>query len=211
MKGDDKLREETERKLMNAGDDRSAPSAAARPPPGCLHRISLERRRFVLAEAAWHHAERPLALTLGDPAGIGPDITLLAWLARAAEADSALRAAWAILTVLAARADALGLAVPIATIAEAEAAEGRFAEELPVLPVTVAGPVVPGRPDEAAAPAVQHSIERAVRLVLDGEARAIVTNPISKAVLYRGGLRLSRSYRISRRPRRFGRGRLPTR
>ena len=132
------------------------------------------------------HAERPLALTLGDPAGIGLDITLLAWLAREHEAippfvllgDPA---------VLEERAEALGLGVPVATIAETEAAEGRFAEELPVLPVPVAGTVVAGRPDPAAVPAVQQSIEQAVRLVKDGEARAMVTNPISKAMLYRGG------------------------
>jgi 4-hydroxythreonine-4-phosphate dehydrogenase len=132
------------------------------------------------------HAERPLALTLGDPAGIGPDITLLAWLAQRHEpippfvllGDAA---------VLDERAEALGLRVPIATIAEAEAAEGRFAEELPVLPIPVAGTVIPGRPDQAAVPAVQQSIEQAVRLVKQGEARAVVTNPISKSMLYRGG------------------------
>ncbi len=132
------------------------------------------------------HAECPLALTLGDPAGIGPDITLLAWLARSHEpippfvllGDAA---------VLDERAEALGLRVPIAVIAEAEAAEGRFAEELPVLPIPVAGTVVPGRPDQAAVPAVQQSIEQAVRLVKQDEARAVVTNPISKSMLYRGG------------------------
>lgn len=132
------------------------------------------------------HAETPLALTLGDPAGIGPDITLLAWLAQGHEHIPP----FVLLgdpTVLAARAELLGLKVPIATIGEAETAEARFAEELPVLPVTVAGEVVPGRPDESAAPAVKHSIEQAVRLVQSGEARAVVTNPISKAVLYRGG------------------------
>ncbi len=132
------------------------------------------------------HAETPLALTSGDPAGIGPDITLLAWLAQSHEPIPP----FLLLgdpTVLAARAELLGLKVPIATIAEAEAAEARFAEELPVLPITVTGEVVPGQPDIAAAPAVQQSIERAVRLVQSGEARAIVTNPISKAMLYRGG------------------------
>jgi 4-hydroxythreonine-4-phosphate dehydrogenase len=132
------------------------------------------------------HAERPLALTLGDPAGIGPDITLLAWLAREHEAippfvlvgDPA---------VLDERAETLGLRVPIAAIAEAEAAASRFAEELPILPIPVAGQVVAGRPDAATVPAVQQSIIEAVRLVKADEARAVVTNPISKAMLYRGG------------------------
>jgi len=131
-------------------------------------------------------AERPLALTLGDPAGIGPDITLLAWLAREQEAVPP----FVLLgdpTVLAARAEALGLRVPIATVSDPVVAEERFAEELPVLPLIVAGTVEAGRPDEAAAPAIQHSIEQAVHLVQNGEARAVITNPISKAMLYRGG------------------------
>ncbi len=132
------------------------------------------------------HAETPLALTMGDPAGIGPDITLLAWLAQAHEAIPPF-VLLGDATVLAARAEVLGLKVPITTIAEAEAAEARFAEELPVLPITVVGEVIAGRPDIGAAAAVQHSIERAVRLVQSGEARAIVTNPISKAMLYRAG------------------------
>ena len=130
--------------------------------------------------------ERPLALTLGDPAGIGPDITLLAWLAQYHEpippfvlvGDPA---------VLASRAELLRLKVPLAIVGEAETAEARFAEELPVLPVTVCGEVVPGRPDTAAVPALQQSIEQAVCLVESGQARAVVTNPISKATLYRGG------------------------
>jgi 4-hydroxythreonine-4-phosphate dehydrogenase len=132
------------------------------------------------------HAETPLALTLGDPAGIGPDISLRAWLAQSHEPVPP----FVLLgdpTVLEARADLLGVKVPIAAIGEAQAAEARFAEELPVFTVAVAGDVMPGRPNPAAAPAVQASIEQAVRLAQDGEVRAIVTNPISKAMLYRAG------------------------
>jgi 4-hydroxythreonine-4-phosphate dehydrogenase len=131
-------------------------------------------------------AGRPLALTLGDPAGIGPDITLLAYAARAAEeippflllgdAD-----------VLAARARALRLDIGIEAISDPAAAPALFPTALPVLPVPVSGTVVPGRPDPIAAVAVQRSIEQAVALVLGGGARAVVTNPISKAVLYRAG------------------------
>jgi 4-hydroxythreonine-4-phosphate dehydrogenase len=130
--------------------------------------------------------ERPLALTLGDPAGIGPDITLLAFQARVTE-----RIPPFVLLgdpeVLAARARALGLAVAIEAIHEPDAATGRFAEALPVLPIAVSGDVVPGRPDPAAAMVIQQSIERAVALVLEGAASAVVTNPIGKAVLYRAG------------------------
>lgn len=131
-------------------------------------------------------AERPLALTLGDPAGIGPDITLLAWKARTRESippfvllgDAA---------VLAGRADALGLSVAIGEVADASDAIGVFADALPVLPVPVAGAVIAGHPDQEAMPAVQQSIVRAVSLAVQGAARAVVTNPISKATLYRAG------------------------
>jgi len=131
-------------------------------------------------------AATPLALTLGDPAGIGPDITLLAYAARSRESippfvllgDAA---------VLAARAEALDLPIPIATVASAREALDVFDEALPVLPVEVPGPVVAGRPDVAAAPAVKQSIELAVDLVHRGEACAVVTNPIAKSLLYQAG------------------------
>ena len=130
--------------------------------------------------------ERPLALTLGDPAGIGPDITLLAFQARVAE-----RIPPFVLLgdpeVLAARARTLGVAIAIEAIRQPAAATRRFAEALPVLPIAVSGGVVPGRPDPAAAAAIQQSIEHAVALVREGAASAVVTNPISKAVLYRAG------------------------
>ncbi|MGC2410479.1 MAG: 4-hydroxythreonine-4-phosphate dehydrogenase PdxA [Methyloceanibacter sp.] len=130
--------------------------------------------------------ERPLALTLGDPAGISPDITLLAFQARVAERIPPF-VLLGDADVLAARARTLGLAVAIEAIREPGAATWRFTEALPVLPIAVSGGVIPGRPDPAAAGAIQQSIEDAVTLVLEGAASAIVTNPISKAVLYRGG------------------------
>ena len=131
-------------------------------------------------------SDRPLALTLGDPAGIGPDITLRAFRAREREAippfvllgDPGL---------LLDRAKALGLAVRIETVDDMRSGAALFADALPVLPINLPGPVTPGRPDVACGRAVQQSIEDAVRLVLQGEASAVVTNPVSKAMLYRGG------------------------
>jgi 4-hydroxythreonine-4-phosphate dehydrogenase len=123
---------------------------------------------------------------MGDPAGIGPDIALAAWLAQREQPVPAFVLLGDV-TVLEQRADALGLRVPIAAVAEAEAAEERFAEELPVLPIPVARPVTAGRPDAAAAPATMQSIERGVSLVQQGKASAVVTNPIAKAVLYGAG------------------------
>jgi 4-hydroxythreonine-4-phosphate dehydrogenase len=132
------------------------------------------------------NANKPLALTLGDPAGIGPDISLFAFAAR----RHAHVPPFVLLgdpEVLRGRARALDLAIPIEVIEDASAAPALFAEALPVLPVNVGSPVVAGRPDRGAAPAIRHSIEQAVALVVDGAARAVVTNPISKAVLYRSG------------------------
>jgi 4-hydroxythreonine-4-phosphate dehydrogenase len=131
-------------------------------------------------------AQTPLALTLGDPAGIGPDITLLAYAARASE-DIPPFVLLGDEAVLAARADALGLSVPLATVTDANEALDIFGDALPVLPIEIAGNVVAGRPDLAAMPAVEQSIEDAVSLVRDGAARAVVTNPISKSLLYQVG------------------------
>lgn len=112
-----------------------------------------------------------LALTMGDPAGIGPEITLAAWRALRDELPFVLLG------------DAsLGRAV--GSVAEAGAV---FADMLPVLPVALAVPSTPGRPDPANAGAVTASIERAVRLALDGEVDGIVTNPIAKSVLKAAG------------------------
>ncbi len=129
---------------------------------------------------------KPLALTLGDPAGIGPDVTLLAFAARNREAIPPF-----VLigdeSVLAERAEALGLSVPIAKIAAPADAAQIFPDALPVLPIAVLGSVVAGQPSLEAMDAVKRSIETAVGLVQEGEARAVVTNPVSKSHLYRAG------------------------
>lgn len=128
----------------------------------------------------------PLALTMGEPAGIGGDITLKAWGRRAGAGlppffviDDADR-----LRALAAR---LGLTVPVCPIAAPEEAVEAFAHGLPVLPLALPAAVEPGRPDAANAPAVLEAIARAVRLTTEGRAGAIVTNPINKAVLKAAG------------------------
>jgi 4-hydroxythreonine-4-phosphate dehydrogenase len=127
----------------------------------------------------------PLALTMGEPAGIGGDVTLKAWSRRAEGGpvffvlDDPER-----LRKLAAR---LGLSVPVAEIADATEAAARFADALPVLPQSLAAPVEPGHPDPANAPAVGEAIRRAVDLALAGRVAGVVTNPIHKDVMYRGG------------------------
>jgi 4-hydroxythreonine-4-phosphate dehydrogenase len=127
----------------------------------------------------------PLALTMGDPAGIGGELTLRAWLLRRGCAgcfvalDDPDR-----LRQLAAD---LHLDVPIVEVLSPADAVAVFADALPVLPVPLAVPPVPGRPNSANAPAVVASIEQATRLAMAGAVGAVVTNPINKAALYDAG------------------------
>jgi len=128
---------------------------------------------------------QPLALTLGEPAGIGPDVTLAAWLRRA---ELALPPFYVIgdpgfLDRLARR---LGVAVPIAPV-EPESAVATFARALPVSALDLAVTAEPGHPDQSSAPAAIASIGRAVADTVGGKAAAVVTNPVAKSVLYRNG------------------------
>jgi len=128
---------------------------------------------------------RSLALTLGEPAGIGPELTLLAWKRRA---EFALPPFYVVgdSQFLADRADRLKLDVPIVQASPATAASA-FAGALPVvelgLPITAA----PGHPDPTSGPAAIASIRAAVADVLAKRALAVVTNPVAKTVLYSSG------------------------
>ncbi len=116
---------------------------------------------------------------MGDPAGIGPEITCGAWRALHAEGP-----AFFVIADPALFADA---GVPIRAIAEPEEALSCFPDALPILPLALAAPARPGKPDPANAPSVIAAIERAVALTRAGRAAALVTNPISKSVLYAAG------------------------
>jgi len=127
----------------------------------------------------------PLALTIGEPAGIGPEIAAKAFLARDGEklppfyliGDPDL---------LARRAREAGLDPLTMRVAEPEDAAGLFAEALPVVPTApMRGEA--GRPDPADGPAIVAAIERAVADVAAGRAAAMVTAPIHKANLYAAG------------------------
>jgi 4-hydroxythreonine-4-phosphate dehydrogenase len=127
----------------------------------------------------------PLGLTLGEPAGIGADITLAAWRRRA---ELALPAFYLLADpkFVAERAKHLGLDIPLAVV-EPAAATAAFRTALPVVDIGVAVTAQPGRPDASSAPAALAAIDRAVADVLAGRAAALVTNPIAKNVLYRSG------------------------
>jgi len=123
----------------------------------------------------------PLALTMGDPAGIGGELSLRAWLARRHGSPFVALDDPARLEQIARK---LGLDVPIRTVASLEAGAALFRDALPVLPVPLVAPPRPGVPDPENAAAVIASIELATRLSLAGKAAAVVTNPIHKSTLY---------------------------
>jgi 4-hydroxythreonine-4-phosphate dehydrogenase len=127
----------------------------------------------------------PLAVTMGEPAGIGGEIALKAWLNRGDGVppfyliDDPDR--------LASLARRLGWPTPIRSIDAPDQALAVFNDAVPVTPVGRAIHARPARPDPGDAPAVLHSIETAVRDVRSGRAAALVTNPIHKDSLYRAG------------------------
>jgi 4-hydroxythreonine-4-phosphate dehydrogenase len=128
---------------------------------------------------------RPLAVTMGEPAGIGGEIALKAWLGRGHGVppfyliDDPDR--------LAVLAKCLGWRVPIRAVGSPDEAAAVFADSLPVAPIGVGLRARPGRPDTADAQAVVAAIETGVRDVMAGRAAALVTNPIHKESLYRSG------------------------
>lgn len=128
---------------------------------------------------------RPLALSQGDPAGIGPDITLVAWTRR----DELALPPFIFIgdpDVLAARARLLDLDVPLRET-DCDEVASVFSQALPVLPVPAGVPVVAGEPHVATAGGTIAAIEKAVAFAMNGDVAAVVTNPIAKSVLYQAG------------------------
>ncbi len=129
----------------------------------------------------------PLALTSGEPAGIGPDITIKAWLRR----NELKLPAFYLLgdpDLLRHRAKAIGLELTLAEVRAEEACDA-FADALPVVVTGDPATARPGVPDGSSAGAAMASIRQAVGDVIAGRASAVVTNPIAKSVLYRAGFR----------------------
>jgi 4-hydroxythreonine-4-phosphate dehydrogenase len=132
-------------------------------------------------------AIKPLALTLGEPAGIGPDIAIEAWLRR----KQAQLPPFYLLgdrDFLKERAGMLKLDVPLVEC-DAGRAVSEFASALPVVSTGRAATARPGQPDALSAEAALSSIRNAVGDVRAGRASAVVTNPIAKSVLYNAGFR----------------------
>jgi 4-hydroxythreonine-4-phosphate dehydrogenase len=128
---------------------------------------------------------QPLALTLGEPAGIGPDLALTIW-QRRAELDLPPFYMIAEPDFLGRRAAQLGLRIPIERATPARAA-AIFRSALPVAALDLPITTEPGKPDSSSAPAAIAAIRRGVADVIAGSAAAIVTNPVAKNVLYNSG------------------------
>ncbi len=126
---------------------------------------------------------KPLALSLGDPAGIGPEIIVKAW--RALRESGPAFMVIGDLEVLNA-ASAAG-ASALRRVTGADEAARAFSTALPVLDLPLQAQIVAGRADPAYAPGVIRWIETAVGLALSGEVEAVVTAPIAKAPLYQAG------------------------
>jgi len=129
----------------------------------------------------------PLVVTLGDPAGIGPEITIKAWqvLSRDKSYAFAVLGPYELFEKMLQNA---GLPRPQLISAPGEAADV-FSGALPILQMAPGDSIKPGKPSAANASLITGSIERAVNYSLAGEAGGIVTNPISKEILYESGFK----------------------
>ncbi len=128
-------------------------------------------------------ALRPLALSLGDPAGVGPEVVVKAWRALRGEAPG---------FVVVGDHDALAAAgtrgaARVQRVGGPDEAARVFADALPVIDLPLTQPVVAGKPSPAYASAVIRWIETAVGLALSGAVSGLVTAPIAKAPLYEAG------------------------
>lgn len=124
----------------------------------------------------------PIALTQGDPSGIGPELALAAW--RQAAQDPTIPPFFVLADPdhLARVSRSIGKSVPLEICTPGQAISV-FRRALPVVRLRVGVQGVAGHPDTADAPATIESITRAVVAVRAGEAGAVVTNPIAKHVL----------------------------
>jgi 4-hydroxythreonine-4-phosphate dehydrogenase len=125
-------------------------------------------------------AAPPLILSLGDPAGVGPEIVVKAW--------ESLRESGPAFVVVGDRSalDSAG-APSLRCVSNPDA--GAFAESLPLIDLPLESAAVSGQPSSDSAARVIEWIETATRFVLRGEASALVTAPIAKSYLYAAGFK----------------------
>ena len=128
---------------------------------------------------------KPLALTIGEPAGIGPDIAIEAWRRRS---DLGVPPFYLLgdRGFIGERAKQLGVEISLAKVDPQDAADA-FTDALPIVSIGHVPTAAPGRPDESSARVAIAAIRQAVDDTKAGRAAAVVTNPIAKSVLYRAG------------------------
>ena len=133
------------------------------------------------------YPRKPLALTMGEPGGIGLETALMAW--RALHETGPAFFLLGDAALLKARAARAGLDVPVTTIVSAAEAQAAFPRALPVLPLREAHGIAdePGAAQPENAGAVIASIRAAVTLTDAGEAAGVVTLPLQKESLYASG------------------------
>ena len=128
-----------------------------------------------------------IAITMGEPSGVGGEITLDAWTKRNSHSipffviDNPER--------LYKLARLIGIECPIEEIERAADCRSIFHRALPILPLSQSVASEPGKPHTANCPAVMESIDRAIEIVQSGNAAAMVTNPINKETLYATGFK----------------------
>jgi len=131
------------------------------------------------------HSPAPIALTMGEPAGVGTELTLKAWLARAALPCPYFVIANA--EQLRATASMLGIETPIREITDPVETTEVFHTALPVIDIPIPSIPIFGEPSAENADAIVTSITMAVDMAMNGKAAAVVTNPIHKRNLYDAG------------------------
>ncbi|MEQ8666185.1 MAG: 4-hydroxythreonine-4-phosphate dehydrogenase PdxA [Rhodospirillales bacterium] len=129
----------------------------------------------------------PIALTLGDPAGIGGEIATRAW--HATRKNGAPFFIVGDIEHAVDTATMIGLEAPVRELSNLQNAADVFREALPIVPLSRRVEGRPSRPMDSDAACVIESIERATALCREGLARAVVTNPINKKRLYGAGFR----------------------
>lgn len=127
----------------------------------------------------------PLALTQGDPSGIGLDVTISAW-SRRRELQLPPFIFIGDAEALSNRAGFLQTEAPVKIVGIGDTI-ATFDSAIPVLNIPAGIDVEAGVPHVGAARGTIASIETAVELCFRGEASAVVTNPIAKSVLYEAG------------------------
>jgi 4-hydroxythreonine-4-phosphate dehydrogenase len=121
---------------------------------------------------------QPIAVTMGDPAGVGPEVTARAWAARRENN----------LPPFVAIGDAAAIAAvwdgPVARVGDMDEVLRAFGDALPVWHLEDSGPLTPGVPTAAGATCALHALETGIGLTRNQASSALVTGSVSKYALH---------------------------